>query len=818
MSRLLLVDDNPRTRDRLHNLLQEQRWSVTLSHHGAEALALARATPPDLVISDLHMPVMDGYTLLRQWKADDRLRAIPFLVYAPADAEQKEEQLALALGADAFLLKPAEPQALVACVTEILARGASGEVSQPQHRGGDEMALLRGYSETLIRQLEEKARQLERANQDLAEREAQLRLIFDAEPECVKLLGPDGALREMNRAGLAMIEADSFAQVAQQCVYPLVAEEHRAAFRALTESVFRGEAGTLAFEVVGLRGGRRWLETHAAPLRDPSGRITALLGITRDITSARQAEAALRESEARLRLATDSSNTGLWDWNIRTNEVYFSPIWKRQIGYDDWEIANRFDEWESRVHPDDLPRVRAVLRSYLENPGPNYENEFRFRHRDGSYRRILAKASLIRDSRHQPLRMLGSHLDITDRHALEQQLAQSQKIQALGTLAGGVAHDFNNLLATMFGNAELAQLRLPADHPAGECLAELMRAGQRAKELVARILAFSRPNDQELTPIHLGPVVEEVLQLLRSALPARVELASHFPAGLPVVRADPAQIHQVVLNLATNAWHAMEGRTGRLELRLEPCQLDAQFCQAHPGIAAGPAICLSVSDTGKGMDAATLERIFEPFFTTKPPGMGTGLGLSIVHSIVRAHRGAVDVESHPGRGTTFRLYLPACPESPPLPRAAKPASNIPRGHNERILYLDDEESLVQLVVRFLEKRGYRVTSFKQANEALAAFEADPSAFELVITDFNMPEASGISVARRILELRPGMPIILVSGFMPPEEVQQTKAIGVENILLKPFAVDELSALIQRLLAARPGAVATASAAPDAPAN
>jgi len=816
MSRVLVVDDNERTRQRLSELLSGPRWIVEFALHGAQALARARHVRPDLAIADLQMPVMDGYTLLRHWKADERLRTVPIIVYAAGDADQKQEELALALGADAFILKPADPQQLLARIEEALARGTAGHISLPLHRGGDEMALLQGYSETLIRQLEEKARQLETANHELAEREARLRLIFDSEPECVKLLAPDGTLREMNRAGLAMIEADSFEQVAHQCVYPLVAEEHRAAFQALTEKVFRGESGTLSFEVIGLKGGRRWLETHAAPLRDPTGRITALLGITRDITSARQAEEALRVSEARLRLATDSSNTGLWDWNIRTNEVYFSPIWKRQIGYDDAEITHRFEEWESRVHPDDLPRVRAVLRAYLENPTPNYENEFRFRHRDGSYRRILAKASLVRDASHQPLRMLGSHLDITDRHALEQQLAQSQKIQALGTLAGGVAHDFNNLLATMFGNAELAQLRLSPGHPAAECIAELLRAGQRAKELVARILAFSRPNVQELQPVQLGPVIEDVVQLLRSALPAGLELTTQGPASLPMVRADPAQIHQVVLNLATNAWHAMEGKPGRLELRLEACEADPHFCLTHPDFPPGPAVCLSVRDTGKGMDPATLERIFEPFFTTKPPGVGTGLGLSIVHNIVRAHRGAVEVESQPGCGTTFRLSFPACPAAAPAPRLKSPAQAAPLGQNERVVYVDDEESLVHLVVRFLQRRGYRVTSFKKASEALAAFRANPAAFDILISDFNMPETSGVSLALEILALRPNLPVILVSGYMAPDELQRTRALGISNILLKPFAVDELSALIRRLLDERSTAQArpaTAAAEP-----
>ncbi|MGH7946453.1 MAG: response regulator, partial [Opitutaceae bacterium] len=426
MTRVLIVDDKAENLHLLRALLQGYGYEVDEARHGAEALAKARQNPPHLIISDLLMPVMDGYTLLRKWKMDERLKHTPFIVYTATYTEPKDEKLALDLGADAFIIKPAEPVAFMARLHDVMIQSSAGALT-PHELAADEETQLKEYSEVLVRKLELKMLQLEQSNRELAANEVHLRAIINTEPECVKLLAADGSLLEMNPAGLSMFEADSFQQVEHHCVYPFVVEEHRPAFKELNENVFAGGSGTLEFQVVGLKGGQRWLETHASPLRDASGKVTALLGITRDITERKQAEEALRESEARVRLAVTASNIGFWDWNHLTNEVYFSREWKSQLGYAEDEIPNRFEEWESRLHPDDLAPTLAKVRRAIEDLSADYAVEFRLRHKDGSWRWIFTHAQVFRDATSKPVRMVGCHIDITERKQAEEALRASEE-------------------------------------------------------------------------------------------------------------------------------------------------------------------------------------------------------------------------------------------------------------------------------------------------------------------------------------------------------------------------------------------------------
>jgi len=393
--------------------------------------------------------------------------------------------------------------------------------------------------------------------------------------------------------------------------------------------------------------------------------------------------------------------------------------------------------------------------------------------------------------------MLSAILDVTERkqaeeqrEALEAQLRRAQKMDAVGTLAGGIAHDFNNILSAIVGNVELARQDVGTGHPALESLDEIRKASRRAKDLVNRILAFSREQPQPQHAIALSPVVEEAVKLLRATLPAGIELAVSLAADTPEVLADPTQIHQVIVNLGANAWQAMEqGKPGRIEIRVEGIAVgDAA---ARRGLQPGRYAHLSVQDSGHGMDAATQERIFEPFFTTKDVGSGTGLGLSVVHGIVEGHKGAILVESEPGHGTTFHLYFPAaaaCANDD----AAEPEAAAPQeGRGQHVLYLDDEESLVLLVTRMLERLGYRVSGFTVAKQALDAVRADPGQFDLVVTDYNMPGMSGLDVADELLRIRPDLPVAVTSGYISDDLRQKAGKSGVRHLVYKPNTVEEL---------------------------
>ncbi|MBI3375300.1 MAG: response regulator [Betaproteobacteria bacterium] len=404
--------------------------------------------------------------------------------------------------------------------------------------------------------------------------------------------------------------------------------------------------------------------------------------------------------------------------------------------------------------------------------------------------------------------------DITERKrleaaraSLEAQLCESQKMEAVGTLAGGIAHDFNNALATILGNVELARQDASTNPSALESLDEIRKAGARTRDLVQQILSFSRKQPIERRLTALAPIVEESVHLLRASLPARLTLEVKCDTDVPPVLADAAQIQQVLINLATNAMHAMHGRSGRIGIRLDTVMLDAALADAHPALGAmharrpGSAVRITVSDDGSGMDAATLARIFEPFFTTKLAGEGTGLGLSVVHGIAQVHEGAITVDSAPGKGATFTLYLPAERRSElraPEPDEGAAVAAPDMGGGQHILYIDDDESLVFLVRRLLERRGYRVSGYTNPGEALAALRAHPQLFDLVVTDYNMPGMSGLDVAREVRAIRGNLPVAVASGFIDQTLRSQAAGAGVRELIFKADAAEDLCEAFARL--------------------
>jgi PAS domain S-box-containing protein len=406
--------------------------------------------------------------------------------------------------------------------------------------------------------------------------------------------------------------------------------------------------------------------------------------------------------------------------------------------------------------------------------------------------------------------------DISDRkeaeaelRRFEAQLRDVQKMESIGTLAGGIAHDFNNILGAILGNVALAREEVGAGHPALMSLGEIHKASVRARNLVQQILTFSRHEPQKLVAQPLGPVVEETHKLLRATLPARVELDVTLTDTPLHALADATQVQQVLMNLCTNAWHALPEGSGRIGVGLEAVEVDHAGQQRLGGIAPGPYAHLWVSDSGVGMDAATRERIFEPFFTTKPVGHGTGLGLSVVHGILIAHHGAIEVDTAPGQGSTFHLYFPLMANPPaaatavaaaPNPDAPATAARGPgRGHGQHVLYVDDDETMVLMVERILQRAGYRVSGYHDPQEAVAAVREHPEDFDFVVTDFNMPEFSGLDVATEVAQIQPRLPVVISSGYITEELRDQARQAGVRSLIEKENTFQDLSELVGRIL-------------------
>ena len=382
-----------------------------------------------------------------------------------------------------------------------------------------------------------------------------------------------------------------------------------------------------------------------------------------------------------------------------------------------------------------------------------------------------------------------------ERVKLEEKLRQAQKMEAIGTLAGGIAHDFNNILAGIVGFADLGIQEADDPQASGLHFREILKASQRARDLVRQILAFSRHREQDRKPLRLDDTVQEALRLLRATLPASIEFATKFEQGTPSVLADSSQVHQIVTNLVTNAWHAIGDKPGTITVQLTTFQVDDDFSRTHPDLRPGRYARLSVGDSGHGITPETMERIFEPFFTTKPPGEGTGLGLSVVHGLIKSFDGAITVYSEPGQGTMFNLYFPALEFDGESPRSEDRSE--PRGRGERILFVDDEPVLAMLGERFLTRLGYTPVVQTDSQAALAHFKDNP--FDAVVTDLTMPHLSGIELARRLWEIRPGTRIILTTGYSATLDPQRAHDLGFRELLLKPYTAHGLGQCLQRAL-------------------
>ena len=532
--------------------------------------------------------------------------------------------------------------------------------------------------------------------------------------------------------------------------------------------------------------------------------VLTIAGLLRQLRRVEAGEHALRESEERYALAMEGANEGHWDWDLATDRLFLSPKMKMWVGQSGDSVRTR-TAWLAHIviHPDDRPRVEAALTDHFEGRTPRYECEYRILQPDGQWRWMFVRGRCLRDVTGKPYRIVGSTSDITaekqaqtDKEHLEAQLRQSQKMEAIGTLAGGIAHDFNNILGAILGYGELAQQHATAGSALRRYLDNVMRAAGRAKTLVDRILGFSRSGLGERMPVIVQPLIEETLELLAASLPAGIRLEKTLEAGDAAVIGDATHLHQVAMNLCTNAVHAME-RGGVLSVVLERVELSQQRSLSRGTLPPGAYVQLAVSDTGTGIPSAVLERMFDPFFTTKGVGEGTGLGLSLVHGIVSELGGAIDVATRAGEGAKFEIWLPVAGEAGRA--AVEAARELPRGHGETVMIVDDERPLVALAREMLAELGYKPVGFESSSAALQAFRAEPQRFDLILTDEAMPDLVGTELAREIRQIQPTLPIILMSGNGGAQLKQRAAAVGAKEVLRKPLQVRDFAESLARVL-------------------
>jgi len=652
---ILIVDDDHTNRKLLGAMLDAEGYDTVQAGDGLEALEVLEKVKIDAVISDGLMPNMDGYSLCAEMRRRQRFENLPFILYTSTYTDISDEKLALGFGADCFLRKPATAKEVAEKIKQLLTQRNG---SSPRPAPAEELDVMKQYSQTLIRKLEKRNDQLSAQAASLHASETRLRMIFESEPDCVQVVGRDGKVTEINPAGLEMFEADSLEQLSNRSIVKFVAEAHQEAFNDCVEKVWRGEKTCVEFEMVGLRGARRWMEMHAAPLRDPQGEVVALLGIARDNTA---------------------------------------------------------------------------------------------------------------------------------RKELEAKFIQAQKMEVVGQLASGVAHDFNNMLGIIMGYSEITMGNLSSGSPLHEDVLKILQTAQRAASLTRQLLIFSRNEAPQPRVLDLSEVITGIDPMLRRLIGDNITLVTEPDLELGCVEADPGQIEQVLMNLTVNARDAMPNG-GAITISTSNATVAGDEISGTQ-MAPGDYVVLSVADDGHGMSEEVKAKIFEAFFTTKPAGKGTGLGLATCQSIVTRWRGHITVESEPGMGTKFKVYLPRVTGSVSA-AASSQTGRLPRG-TETILLVEDEPGLRELAALVLQRQGYVILEAANGQEALRIVrERRNLPVDLVLTDMVMPEMGGKMMGEWLQATNPKIKILFTSGYTD-FGVDGTLDAGIQ-FLPKPYTPSALA--------------------------
>jgi PAS domain S-box-containing protein len=790
-----------------------------------------------------------------------------------------------------------------------------------------------------------------RANEALKKSEKLYRLVFANAPIGIMHYDKDGTITDLNDKFAEIIGAPQEEIIGFNMLRQLQDKQMLEA----VQTALNGEIGYYEGDYLSVTAGK--ITPSRAiynPIFSEQGEVVGGVSIFEDITERKQAEEALRESEARWKFALEGPGDGVWDWNIPTSKVFFSHQWKAMLGYTDEEIGDGLEEWDKRVHPDDKPGCYEDLKKHFKGKAPIYQNEHRLLCKDGTYKWILDRGKVMQwadDGR--PARVIGIHTDITERKNVDQafktlmestiasvgqeyfdlvvnklcewlqcevamvgklvdnakvkllsmqvdgkliygnyyllentpcndvynkgfciysqrvqelfplsqdlidlkaegyvgtplrdknnrvvgilcalsrtrltlsphtrevmhlmavktaaeierlkleqeranieaQLRQAQKMEGIGTLAGGIAHDFNNILMAILGYTEMSLMEIPSQSKSKQYLEQVRKASYRAKELVDQILTFSRKQEGARTPLEISLIIKEALKLLRASLPTTIEIKQLINSQGNVI-GDPIQVHQILMNLCTNAFHAMP-KGGLLEISLEDVEISSQDII---DLAPGPHVKLQIKDSGEGIDPSIQERIFEPYFTTKEVGKGSGMGLAVVMGIVKSHGGNITVNSELGHGSTFTIYIPRAEVE--IARTREEQSTDVGHETGRILFVDDEDTIADFIKAALEMMGYEVVVSTNSVAALELFRAQSDRFDLVITDLTMPKLTGVDLAQQLTRIKPGIPIILCTGYKDKFTKDDVKNLGVSDIIIKPIGIKDLGAAVQKVL-------------------
>jgi PAS domain S-box-containing protein len=518
----------------------------------------------------------------------------------------------------------------------------------------------------------------------------------------------------------------------------------------------------------------------------------------RDITANKAAVVALRESEERFKFVARAVSDVVWDWNLVANTLWWNDGFLTTFGFAAGEINSSVEFWKERIHAEDRPRVVESLQRAVAGAVETWSAEYRFQRKDGTYAFVQDRGYILRNAAGRGIRMVGGMRDLTEQKKMEAQYLRAQRMESIGTLAGGIAHDLNNILAPIMMSVELLKLEAGDDPRRRKILDAIHVSSRRGADLVRQVLSFARGLDGERSVLRLGPVVADLEAIISETFPRAIRIVTQVPADLWPVMGDPTQLHQVLLNLTVNARDAMP-HGGSLTVTAANVIIDDLYAGTSREAKAGSHVLLQVSDTGLGIPPEVRERIFEPFFTTKEFGKGSGIGLTTVHTIIKSHNGFMKVESEVGHGTTFKIYLPAEPDLPAAEAAPAVPAKVDRGRNELVLVVDDEVSIRDITRQTLETYGYRVITASDGAEAVALYAQQAQDVAVVMTDMMMPFMDGTATIQVLTRINPSVKIIAASGLAVAENVAKAINAGAQDFLPKPFTAHTLRQLVRKVI-------------------
>lgn len=803
--KILVVDDNPQMLGLIADLLEDEGHQVSTAEDGLSALDILISFIPDIMFIDLVMPKIGGDKLCKIIRKMQHLKNCYLVLVSAAAAEMDFDYTEI--GADACIAKGPIGSIIGNVLAAVRESDSLLKGEKPKSIKGFDTVHLRQMTKELLSQNRHWEAILDSMREGILET-FEDRVVY-GNSAALSLFGI--SLEEL----LAAYPPDLFDEIVKLQVEKLMKSRADKTFEigyskaikinnklvTLKKLPVRGESSTSIIMITDvterLKAEEELKKAHDELELRVEQRTAELVQaneqLKRKIQEHKQAQEALQESKERFRELAELLPQTIFEMDINGNLTFVNRKAFDHFGYTQQDFDQGLKGLEM-FDPDD--RSKAMKNAKKIMSGENIGlNEYTVIKKDKStFPALIHSTAICRDEK--PVGLRGFIIDITETKQLESQLQHAHKMEAIGTLTGGIAHDFNNILGIIIGNTELALDDVPEWNPAHFNLEEIKTAGLRAKDIVRQLLGFAHKTDQKRKPIKLVPVIRDSLKFLRATLPTSVTFRQNIQVSADTVLADPTQIHQIMLNLYTNAAHAMEETGGTLEISIQNLVLDNNSADIYPDLSPGNYVAMKVSDTGQGISPEIKDRIFDPYFTTKEIGKGSGMGLSVVHGILQNHQGAISFDSEPGKGTTFTLFFPVIEEEAVI--ESKSVEEFPTG-NERILFIDDEKSIVNMAQQILERLGYQVETKQNPVDALELFHSKPKRFDLVITDMTMPHMTGDKLIEQILNISPDMPTILCTGFSEKISEEKAQEFGVKAFLLKPLVKRDFAVTVRKVL-------------------